>query len=65
MVRFAQHFVDALPFDLHPIAYMQKEFPELKEVTQVRSILGRFGCTGKCQVRRCVTGLLSTAQTTG
>jgi ATP-binding cassette subfamily F protein 2 len=51
MVRFAQHFVDALPFELHPIAYMQKEFPELREVTEVRSILGRFGCTGKCQLQ--------------
>eukprot|EP00668_Euglena_longa_P015956 GGOE01020143.1.p1 GENE.GGOE01020143.1~~GGOE01020143.1.p1 ORF type:complete len:584 (+),score=193.32 GGOE01020143.1:58-1809(+) len=60
MVRFAQHFVDALPFDTNPIAYMQKEFPELREVTQVRSILGRFGCTGKCQLQ--AIGTLSEGQ---
>jgi ATP-binding cassette subfamily F protein 2 len=60
MVRFAQHFVDQLPYDMHPIGYMQKEFPELKEVTQARTVLGRFGCTGKCQLQE--IGTLSEGQ---
>eukprot|EP01004_Peranema_trichophorum_P001298 NODE_1153_length_2096_cov_63.326913_g973_i0.p1 GENE.NODE_1153_length_2096_cov_63.326913_g973_i0~~NODE_1153_length_2096_cov_63.326913_g973_i0.p1 ORF type:complete len:580 (-),score=120.40 NODE_1153_length_2096_cov_63.326913_g973_i0:297-2036(-) len=60
IVRFAQHFVDALPFETNPIDYMQKEFPELKEIQQVRSILGRFGCNGKCQLQS--IGTLSEGQ---
>eukprot|EP00993_Chasmostoma_nieuportense_P005925 NODE_653_length_1976_cov_334.965928_g605_i0.p1 GENE.NODE_653_length_1976_cov_334.965928_g605_i0~~NODE_653_length_1976_cov_334.965928_g605_i0.p1 ORF type:complete len:593 (+),score=112.10 NODE_653_length_1976_cov_334.965928_g605_i0:213-1781(+) len=60
-VRFTQHFIDTLPYDMHPIAYMQQEFPvELKEVQACRTVLGRFGCTGKCQLQ--TIGTLSEGQ---
>ncbi len=34
-----------------PIEYMMKKFPELKERDEVRKIIGRYGITGKQQVR--------------
>ena len=38
--------------DLSPIDYMMKKFPELKERDEVRKIIGRYGITGKQQVRK-------------
>ena len=53
--RYHQHLHELLDMDVSPIAYMMKQFPdELKEVDAVRKIIGRYGITGKAQVRICV-----------
>jgi ATP-binding cassette subfamily F protein 2 len=50
--RYHQHLHELLDMDASPIEYMQKEFPLLKERDEVRKIIGRYGLTGKQQVRR-------------
>ena len=50
--RYHQHLHELLDMDVSPIAYMMKQFPEeLKEIDAVRKIIGRYGITGKAQVR--------------
>eukprot|EP01006_Ploeotia_vitrea_P046516 TRINITY_DN67031_c2_g1_i2.p1 TRINITY_DN67031_c2_g1~~TRINITY_DN67031_c2_g1_i2.p1 ORF type:complete len:622 (-),score=98.50 TRINITY_DN67031_c2_g1_i2:350-2182(-) len=51
VVRFAQHFVDQLPFDMHAIGYIQKEFPDVQEIQTARQLLGRYGLTGSSQLQ--------------
>eukprot|EP00043_Microstomoeca_roanoka_P013405 m.131257 g.131257 ORF g.131257 m.131257 type:complete len:612 (-) comp15742_c8_seq1:1477-3312(-) len=49
--RYHQHLADQLDFDLSPIQFMQKEFPDqLVEIEDARRSVGRFGLTGKQQV---------------
>eukprot|EP01012_Entosiphon_sulcatum_P050999 TRINITY_DN7000_c0_g1_i1.p1 TRINITY_DN7000_c0_g1~~TRINITY_DN7000_c0_g1_i1.p1 ORF type:complete len:615 (+),score=126.55 TRINITY_DN7000_c0_g1_i1:25-1845(+) len=60
IARFAQHFVDQLPYDLNSLDFLQREFPELQDVQQVRSIVGRFGLSGKAQLQ--TIGTLSEGQ---
>jgi ATP-binding cassette subfamily F protein 2 len=61
MARFAQHFVDQLPFDCNPIEYMQKEFPgDFQDIQSVRQVLGRFGVSGMMQMQK--VGTLSEGQ---
>merc|ERR1711988_1134674 len=49
--RYHQHLDDQLDFDLTPIEFMQKEFPDtLKEIESARRSIGRYGLTGKQQV---------------
>ncbi|EGD76175.1 ABC transporter [Salpingoeca rosetta] len=49
--RYHQHLGDQLDFELSPIEFMQKEFPEqLLEVEAARRSVGRYGLTGKQQV---------------
>jgi len=50
--RYHQHLHELLEMDLSPIDYMMKKFPDLKERDEVRKIIGRYGITGKQQVRR-------------
>ena len=55
--RYHQHLHELLHMDVSPIAYMMKQFPEeLKEVDAVRKIIGRYGITGKAQVRSIYQG---------
>lgn len=49
MGHYHQHLAEKLDMDLSPIAFMQKEFPELKEIDGIRKIIGRYGITGKQQ----------------
>ena len=50
--RYHQHLHELLDMDVSPIQYMMKQFPEeLKEIDAVRKIIGRYGITGKAQVR--------------
>jgi len=39
-----------LEMDLSPLEYMMKCFPEVKEVEEMRRIIGRYGLSGKQQV---------------
>jgi ATP-binding cassette subfamily F protein 2 len=45
--------------DVSPIQYMMKMFPELKEIDEVRKIVGRYGLTGKQQVSCNVSAIVS------
>ena len=49
--RYHQHLHELLDMDISAIDYMMKMFPELKERDEVRKIIGRYGITGKQQVR--------------
>lgn len=49
MGHYHQHLAEKLDMNLSPIEYMQKEYPQLKEITVVRKIIGRYGITGKQQ----------------
>jgi energy-coupling factor transporter ATP-binding protein EcfA2 len=49
MGYYHQHLSEKLDMDLSPLAYMMKEYPKIKEVDQMRKIIGRYGITGKQQ----------------
>ena len=49
--RYHQHLHEILELDLSPLDYMMKKFPEVKERDEMRRIIGRYGITGKQQVR--------------
>eukprot|EP01114_Cavostelium_apophysatum_P016093 TRINITY_DN451_c0_g1_i1.p1 TRINITY_DN451_c0_g1~~TRINITY_DN451_c0_g1_i1.p1 ORF type:complete len:595 (-),score=204.43 TRINITY_DN451_c0_g1_i1:44-1828(-) len=46
---YHQHLTDQLDVDLSPLEYMMKEFPGI-ELQVMRSVVGRYGITGKTQV---------------
>ena len=47
-----QHLADQLDYNLTPIEFMQSQFPEdFKDFELARNAIGRFGVTGKMQVR--------------
>ena len=47
-----QHLADQLDYNLTPIEFMQSQFPEdFKDFEVARNAIGRFGVTGKMQVR--------------
>eukprot|EP01094_Clydonella_sp_ATCC50884_P011159 TRINITY_DN2095_c0_g2_i1.p1 TRINITY_DN2095_c0_g2~~TRINITY_DN2095_c0_g2_i1.p1 ORF type:complete len:659 (+),score=279.72 TRINITY_DN2095_c0_g2_i1:64-1977(+) len=50
IARYHQHLADTLDFDLAPLEFMLKEFPDTIGEKAMRSQLGRFGVTGKVQV---------------
>merc|ERR1711970_1212725 len=47
--RYHQHLHELLDLDLSPVEYMMKQFPQLKEIDEVRKVVGRYGITGKAQ----------------
>lgn len=49
--RFHQHLNDILDLTLNSIEFMQKSFPDLRDIEQVRKIVGRYGLTGKSQTK--------------
>merc|ERR1711970_261614 len=49
MGHYHQHLAEKIDMNLSPIEFMMKEFPHLKEIDQVRKIIGRYGITGKQQ----------------
>jgi len=46
---YHQHLTDSLDLELTPLEYMLKEFPGELEPEKMRSVIGRFGITGKAQ----------------
>lgn len=55
--KYAQHFVEELPLDMAPLAYMLLEFPKDFDgkphtVDKMRTVLGRFGITGIVQTMK-------------
>lgn len=51
VLLFLQHLQEQLDLDLSPLEYMMKCYPEIKEKEEMRKIIGRYGLTGKQQVR--------------
>lgn len=51
IARYHQHLHELLNLDLSPLEYMMKEFPDMKEKEEMRKIIGRYGLTGRQQVR--------------
>lgn len=49
--RFHQHLNEILDLKMNSIDFMQKCFPDIKEIEQMRKILGRYGLTGKSQTK--------------
>ena len=49
--RFTQHFVDVLDLEQTPLEFFQKLYPSDPLIEQ-RKYLGRFGVSGKMQVRK-------------
>jgi len=50
IARYHQHLAEKLDMNLSPLQYMMKEYPEIKEIEDMRKIVGRYGITGKNQV---------------
>ena len=49
IARYHQHLAESLDMDLSPLEYMMKEYPDVKEIEDMRKIVGRYGITGKNQ----------------
>lgn len=49
--RYHQHLHELLDLDMSPLDYMMKAFPDVKEREEMRKIIGRYGLTGRQQVR--------------
>jgi ATP-binding cassette subfamily F protein 2 len=49
--RYNQHMVEILDMKSNSLEFMMKAFPEMKEVDEVRKMVGRYGITGKDQTR--------------
>ena len=50
IARYHQHLAEKLDMNLSPLEYMMKEYPDVKEIEDMRKIVGRYGITGKNQV---------------
>ncbi|KAI1303150.1 ATP-binding cassette sub-family F member 2 [Halotydeus destructor] len=50
IARYHQHLHEQLELDLSPLEYMMKCFPDVKEVEDMRKIIGRYGLSGRQQV---------------
>ncbi|KAK7109852.1 ATP-binding cassette sub-family F member 2-like isoform X2 [Littorina saxatilis] len=48
--RYHQHLGEQLDLDLSALEYMMKCYPEIKEIEQMRKIVGRYGLTGQQQI---------------
>lgn len=49
--RFHQHMAEILDMDATGIDFMMKHFPHIKEIEDMRKILGRYGLSGKAQTK--------------
>lgn len=47
--RYHQHLAETLDLNLTALEYMMQEYPEIKEVEDMRRIIGRYGLTGRNQ----------------
>ncbi|XP_063964284.1 ATP-binding cassette sub-family F member 2-like [Lytechinus pictus] len=48
--RYHQHLQDLLDLDMSSLDWMMKCFPKIKEIEEMRRIIGRYGLTGKQQI---------------
>jgi ATP-binding cassette subfamily F protein 2 len=47
--RFTQHFEDKLDLEMTPMAFFKEKLMPKESVEKIRSLLGRYGCTGAMQ----------------
>jgi ATP-binding cassette, subfamily F, member 2 len=47
--RYHQHLAEELDLNMTALQYMMKEYPEIKEIEEMRKIIGRYGLTGRQQ----------------
>jgi len=47
--RFTQHFEDKLDLSMTPMAYFKEKLMPKEPVDKIRSLLGRYGCSGDMQ----------------
>lgn len=50
IARYHQHLHEQLDLEVTALEYMMRCFPEVKEVEEMRKIIGRYGLTGRQQV---------------
>jgi len=50
IARYHQHLHELLDLDLSALEYMMKSFPAIKEIEEMRKIIGRYGLTGRQQI---------------
>ena len=48
---YLQHLAEILDMKMSSLAWMQKEYPAIKEIEEMRKIIGRYGLTGAQQVK--------------
>jgi ATP-binding cassette, subfamily F, member 2 len=48
--RYHQHLQDMLDLNLSAVEFMMRTFPEVKEMEEMRRIIGQYGLTGRQQV---------------
>lgn len=51
IARYHQHLAEQLDLELSPVDFMLKEFPHIKELSEMRKVVGRFGITGANQMQ--------------
>jgi len=49
--RFTQHFEDKLDLEMTPLAFFKEKLMPEEPVDRIRSLLGRYGCTGAMQMQ--------------
>lgn len=47
--RYHQHLAEELDLNLSALEYMMKEYPDVKEIEDMRRIIGRYGLSGRQQ----------------
>ncbi len=47
--RFTQHFEDKLDLEMTPLAFFKEKLMPKEPIEKIRSLLGRYGCTGDQQ----------------
>ncbi|XP_078482760.1 ATP-binding cassette sub-family F member 2 [Ciona intestinalis] len=50
IARYHQHLQDHIDVNLTPLDYIRKCYPEVKDIEQLRKIIGRYGISGKQQL---------------
>jgi len=48
--RYHQHLAEELDLNMSALDYMMKEYPEIREVEEMRRIIGRYGLSGRNQM---------------
>lgn len=49
---FLQHLHESLDLTLSALDFMMKSYPDVREVEEMRKIVGRYGITGRQQVKK-------------
>lgn len=50
IARYHQHLHELLDLNISALDYMMQSFPEVKEIEDMRKIIGRYGLTGRQQI---------------